>query len=82
MINRSLPSDRRTPLTYVALGDSTVFGLGASHASRNYVSRVFAHLRIEYPSATLAQPGQLYGQRRRRPRPPGAPTPSWTARTS
>jgi hypothetical protein len=30
MISRSLPSDRRTPLVYIALGDSTVNGLGTA----------------------------------------------------
>jgi hypothetical protein len=38
MINRSLPSDRRTPLVYVALGDSTVYGLGAWEAVRVRIS--------------------------------------------
>jgi acyl-CoA thioesterase-1 len=57
VIVRSLPADRRLPLAYVALGDSTVYGLGASSSSRNYVSRVFAHLRIEYPAATLVNRG-------------------------
>ena len=57
MINRSLPSDRRTPLLYVALGDSTVYGLGASHPSRHYVARLFECLRMEYPSARLINRG-------------------------
>jgi lysophospholipase L1-like esterase len=58
MITRSLPSDRRTPLVYVALGDSTVYGLGASTPNSNYVARLFAHLRWEYPAARLTNLGR------------------------
>jgi len=57
MINRSLPSDRRTPLVYVALGDSTVYGLGASSPSTHYVARLFWRLHAEYPLARLANRG-------------------------
>jgi len=57
MINRSLPSDRRTPLVYVALGDSTAYGLGASSPSTHYVARLFASLQREYPSARLTNLG-------------------------
>src|SRR5260370_28494892 len=57
MINRSLPSDRRTPLVYVALGDSTVYGLGASSPSTHYVARLFWHLHAEYPLTRLANRG-------------------------
>jgi lysophospholipase L1-like esterase len=54
MISRSLPSDRRTPLVYVALGDSTVYGLGASSPNTHYVARLFASLQWEYPAARLS----------------------------
>lgn len=54
MVNRSLPSDRRTPLVYVALGDSTVYGLGASSPSMHYVARLFWRLHSEYPLVRLA----------------------------
>ncbi len=57
MINRALPSDRRTALTYVALGDSTVYGLGASSPSRSYVAHLFRRLRDEYPRAILVNRG-------------------------
>jgi lysophospholipase L1-like esterase len=57
MINRSLPSNRRTPLVYVALGDSTVYGLGASGPSTHYVARLFASLQWEYPAARLTNLG-------------------------
>jgi len=57
MINRSLPSDRRTPLVYVALGDSTAYGLGASSPNTHYVARLFASLQREYPSARLTNLG-------------------------
>ena len=57
MLTRSLPSDRGTPLHYVALGDSTAYGLGASSPSRHFVARLLAHLRIEYPAARLTNQG-------------------------
>jgi acyl-CoA thioesterase-1 len=57
MINRSLPGDRRTPLVYVALGDSTVYGLGASSPSTHYVARLFWRLHAEYPLTRLANRG-------------------------
>ena len=57
MINRSLPSDRRTPLVYVALGDSTVYGLGASSPSTHYVARLFWRLHSQYPLARLSNRG-------------------------
>jgi len=57
MITRSLPSDRRTPVAYVALGDSTVYGLGASGPNTHYVARLFASLQWEYPAARLTNLG-------------------------
>lgn len=57
MITRSLPSDRRAPLVYVALGDSTVYGLGASSPHNHYVARLFASLQWEYPLARLTNLG-------------------------
>lgn len=59
MINRPLPADRRSPLLYVALGDSTVYGLGASDSSATYVSRFFRRLQLEYPSARLINRGTV-----------------------
>jgi lysophospholipase L1-like esterase len=57
MISRLLPSDRRTPLVYVALGDSTVYGLGATSPHARYVARLFASLQWEYPAARLTNLG-------------------------
>jgi lysophospholipase L1-like esterase len=57
MIKRSLPSDRRRALSYVALGDSTVYGLGATSPTRHYVARLFEFLRLEYPAARLSNRG-------------------------
>lgn len=57
MFTRSLPSDHRAPLVYAALGDSTVYGLGASSPNTNYVGRLFASLQWEYPSARLTNLG-------------------------
>jgi lysophospholipase L1-like esterase len=42
---------------YVALGDSTVYGLGASSPSTHYVARLFWRLHTEYPFARLANRG-------------------------
>ena len=45
------------PLVYVALGDSTVYGLGASSPSTHYVARLFASLQWEYPAPRLTNLG-------------------------
>jgi acyl-CoA thioesterase-1 len=52
-----LPRDRSAPVLYVALGDSTVEGIGASQPSTNYVSRVHARLRAVYPRAGVVNLG-------------------------
>jgi lysophospholipase L1-like esterase len=54
---RALPTDRGTPLVYVALGDSTVEGVGASAADLTYVRRLHARLRTLYPTASLTNLG-------------------------
>jgi lysophospholipase L1-like esterase len=54
---RTLPLDRTAPVLYVALGDSTVEGIGASRPERNYVSRLHARLREVYPAARVANLG-------------------------
>jgi lysophospholipase L1-like esterase len=43
-----LPVDREAPLRYVALGDSTVEGIGASAPDRTYVRRLHGRLREVY----------------------------------
>ena len=75
MITRSLPSDRRTSLVYVALGDSTVYGLGASTPHTNYVARLFAHLRWKYPAARLTNLGTCLATAGLT----GKPTPPWSS---
>ena len=52
-----LPCDRGQPLAYVALGDSTVYGQGASSPAANYVSRLAAQLRTIYPQTALTNLG-------------------------
>ena len=54
---RMLSADRTAPLVYVALGDSTVEGIGASSPSTNYVSRLHARLRAVYPQAGVVNLG-------------------------
>ena len=54
---RRLPAQRSARLSYVALGDSTVEGVGASASSRNYASRLHARLRAVYPNAELVNLG-------------------------
>lgn len=54
---RRLPRDKNAPLLYVALGDSTVEGVGASHPGAEYVARVHAKLRSIYPRAGLVNLG-------------------------
>lgn len=46
---RMLRADRTAPLVYVALGDSTVEGIGATTASAHYVARLAERLRAVYP---------------------------------
>jgi acyl-CoA thioesterase I len=55
--SRGLPSDRRASVVYVALGDSTVEGVGATNRERNYVSRLLGHLRDVYPNARMVNLG-------------------------
>lgn len=54
---RMLPADRGAEVVYVALGDSTVQGVGASTASNNYVGRLDARLRDRYPRARTVNLG-------------------------
>ena len=54
---RMLPRDHGTAVVYVALGDSTVSGEGASSPEKNYVSRLYAQLRSVYPKAQLTNLG-------------------------
>lgn len=54
---RRLPNDRTQAVTYVALGDSTVYGVGASSPDGNYVSRLYDRLRSVYPGAHLVNLG-------------------------
>lgn len=54
---RMLPADTSAEIVYVALGDSTVEGIGASSPATNYVSRLHARLRERYPSARVVNLG-------------------------
>jgi lysophospholipase L1-like esterase len=54
---RLLPADREAAVLYVALGDSTVAGVGASTASHTYVSHVHRRLRDVYPQARVVNLG-------------------------
>jgi acyl-CoA thioesterase I len=52
-----LPAERGAALLYVALGDSTVEGVGATSRSRNYVSQLHERLRAVYPAARVTNLG-------------------------
>jgi len=52
-----LPSDHDAPVMYVALGDSTVEGIGATRSELNYVGRLYARLREVYPNARVENLG-------------------------
>ena len=52
-----LPRDREQPVAYVALGDSTVYGMGATSPERSYVGRIGGRLRAIYPRATTTNLG-------------------------
>ena len=54
---RALPADRDAAVMYVALGDSTVEGVGASRPELNYVSRLHARLREVYRNARMVNLG-------------------------
>ena len=55
---RMLPPDPSAPVLYVALGDSTVKGIGASRPDASYVGRLHARLRAIYPRATAVNLGR------------------------
>ncbi len=55
--DRALPADPRAPVRYVALGDSTVEGIGASSPEQTYVARLHARLRARYPRAEVENLG-------------------------
>ena len=54
---RMLPAERGAAIVYVALGDSTVEGVGATSRARNYVSRLHERLRAVYPAARVTNLG-------------------------
>jgi lysophospholipase L1-like esterase len=54
---RRLPADRDAPVLYVALGDSTVAGVGATAASQTYVGQLHRRLRTVYPRASVVNLG-------------------------
>jgi lysophospholipase L1-like esterase len=54
---RMLRADRAAPIVYVALGDSTVEGIGATSAAVNYVARIHERLRAWYPQARAVNLG-------------------------
>jgi acyl-CoA thioesterase I len=54
---RMLPADHDAPVMYVALGDSTVEGIGASRSELNYVSRLYARLREVYRNTRVENLG-------------------------
>lgn len=54
---RQLPPDHTHPVLYVALGDSTVYGVGAGDQANNYVSRLYERLRSVYPHARFVNLG-------------------------
>jgi acyl-CoA thioesterase I len=54
----ALPRDHKAPMLYVALGDSTVEGVGASSAASTYVARIHIRLREVYPRAAVINLGR------------------------
>ena len=53
----ALPRDHKVSMLYVALGDSTVEGIGATSPATNYVTRLFTRLRVVYPRAGVINLG-------------------------
>jgi acyl-CoA thioesterase-1 len=54
---RMLPTDNGKEVTYIALGDSTVSGVGASSPEHTYVSQLAARLRGVYPQVHVSNLG-------------------------
>jgi lysophospholipase L1-like esterase len=54
---RRLPAAPAAPLLYVALGDSTVEGVGATSPAHNYVGQLHQKLRAIYPRARVTNLG-------------------------
>lgn len=54
---RMLAADSANGVFYVALGDSTVVGVGASHPQNSYVSRLYERLRAIYPTSKIRNLG-------------------------
>lgn len=54
---RSLPADRTVALVYVALGDSTVEGVGATSPETSYVGVLAGRLRAVYPNSRAVNLG-------------------------
>jgi lysophospholipase L1-like esterase len=54
---RLLPAAAAASILYIALGDSTVEGVGASAPARNYVGRLHERLLAVYPRARLVNLG-------------------------
>ena len=52
------PSDLEHPFLYVALGDSTVYGVGATSPDRSYVGQIYRRLRSVCPRARLVNLGE------------------------
>lgn len=52
-----LPTDHDAAILYVALGDSTVEGIGASRPDATYVARLHARLRTVYPNTRVLNLG-------------------------
>ena len=57
LATRELSRDATHPVMYVALGDSTVHGMGATSPPNNYVSRLAERLRSVYSAARLVNLG-------------------------
>src|SRR6185295_6560501 len=53
----TLPKDHKVTMMYVALGDSTVEGVGATSAATTYPARLFTRLRAIYPRAGVINLG-------------------------
>ena len=49
---------QKRQFVYVAIGDSSVEGIGASHPSYSYPAQVFENIKKTYPSATFYNLGQ------------------------
>jgi acyl-CoA thioesterase-1 len=58
-ISRLSKKDPSKPFVFIAIGDSTVEGVGATHPSRSYTGIIYAMIKEQFPKATYHNFGKF-----------------------